>query len=241
MESLFARYEADESELFDILEKEYSKLVKNNPNNVDYSRYYGLLYEIAGRRNLKKAEEIYKEVLFKHSENDYSDNSYNFRIDGQLMYVRKALGKNKDSIELYKKRILEFPEDAEEYLYLVIAYLNADQVKHAQKVMETVQNIIRLSKKNAGYNFRFDYLAGDIAARLGENEKALKYWEKSVIDEYTMDGYYSRAFLYNELGKFKKAAEEWRRIINVIEKYHDPSSLKWPKEELSKNESQLKQ
>jgi hypothetical protein len=36
LESLFARYETGETELFDTLKKEYSKLIEDNPDNVKY-------------------------------------------------------------------------------------------------------------------------------------------------------------------------------------------------------------
>lgn len=231
LDSLFARYEFGETELFEILEKEYAKLVEDNPGNLRYVQQYGYLYECLGRRNLMQAEEIYEKALFNRKCKDPS--SSNWRIDDQLLNLRNTLGKNKYSIELYKKRILEFPDDPDEYVYLASAYLNVDQVQEAKKVMDAAQKI------TSDGSASFYYVLGDIHVRLGDNEKALDYWNKSVKDQFTLSGWFSRAFMFRDLGRLEEAAAEWKKIINILEKYHDPLHLEFPKEELVKIEAEI--
>lgn len=231
LESLFARYDSGETELFDILEKEYAKLVEDYPDNLRYVQKYGVLYETLGRRNLMRAEEIYEKALFNQKCKDPA--SSNWRIDDQLLNLRNTLGKNKYSIELYKKRILEYPDEPDEYVYLAIAYLNADQVQEARKVMDAAQKITSDGSSS------FYIVLGDIYARLGDNEKALEYWDKSVKDQFTLSGWFSRVFMFTEQGRLEEAAAEWKKIIDVLEKHHDPKYLQWPKEELAKIEARI--
>ena len=51
------------------------------------------------------------------------------------------VGKNKASIELYKKRVLEYPDDPDEYLLLIKVYLYADQVEEAKKAIDAVKKV----------------------------------------------------------------------------------------------------
>ncbi|AUS95292.1 hypothetical protein CDQ84_09055 [Clostridium thermosuccinogenes] len=236
LESLFARYETGETELFDTLEREYSKLIEENPDNINYIHKYGYLYECLGRSYLLKAEKIYESALFKHKKKNDADY---FRIDNQLLSLRNSLGKNKYSIELYKKRILQYPDDTDEYVFLALAYLNADQVQEARKVMEAAEKIISDNGISPYSKANFYEVYGEVCARLGENEKALDYWDKAVTDQFNMGGWFSRAFMFKELGRLEEAASEWKRIINMLEKHHDPHYLEWPKEELAKIEAEI--
>lgn len=236
LQSLEARFESGEIELFDILEKEYSKLVKDNPSNIKYIRSYGLLYQHFGKMNLQKAEKIYESILFKYT--GKNDPDY-FRIDNWLMNLRNSLGKNKYSIELYKKRILEYPDDTDEYVFLANAYLNADQVQEARRVMEAAEKIASDCSTNPYSHTNFYETFGHVYARLGENEKALDCWDKAVTNEFGMGGWFSRAFMFKDLGRLEEAALEWKRIINMLEKHNNPHYLEWPKKELAKIEELL--
>lgn len=236
LDALVNRFEEGETELFDILEKEYSKLLEDNPSNVKYIRTYGLLYQILGRRYQEKAEKIYESILFKYT--DKNDADY-FRIDNWLLNLRNSLGKNKYSIELYKKRILEYPDDPDEYVFLAMAYLRADQVQEAKKVMKAAEKIAPDCFTNSYSNAGFYETYGEIYARLGENEKALEYWDKAVVSEFGMGGWFSRAFMFKDLGRLEEAASEWKRIIKMLERHNIPQYLEWPKEELAKIEELL--
>jgi tetratricopeptide (TPR) repeat protein len=173
---------------------------------------------------------MYETILSKFKNN----NGYNFRLDNLLLNLRNSLGRNKESIELYKKRILEYPDDPSEYVFLAIAYLYADQVHEAKKVMEAAEKIVTIPDAN------FYDVYGSVYQRLGDNEKALEYWDKAVQDQFSMGGWFSRAFLFKELGRLEEAAAEWNKIINMLEKHHDPLHLIWPREELAKIKEQLK-
>lgn len=238
LDELFNRYEEGEIELFDILEKEYSKLVADNPGNVKYIADYGLLYQILGMRHLGKAEKIYESGLFKHTAPKNGEEF--FRLDNWLLNLRNTLEKNKSSIELYKKRILEYPDDTDEYVFLAMAYLKADQVQEAKKVMEAAEKIAPDCFTSSYSHCNFYEIHGDIYSRLGENEKALDYWDKAVICEFSMGGWFKRAFMFKDLGRLEEAASEWRKIINLLKKHDVPQYLEWPKGELAKIEELLK-
>lgn len=230
LESLLVRYETGEKDLIFTLEKEYSKLIEICPDNPKYIKDYGYICECLGRTYLQKAESMYETILLKFKDN----NSYNFRLDNLLLNLRNSLGRNKESIELYKKRILEYPDDASEYVFLAMAYLYADQVQEAKKVMEAAEKIV----SNPDANFYDVY--GSVYQRLGDNEKALEFWDKAVQDQFSMGGWFSRAFLFKELGRLEEAAAEWKKIIAMLEKHHDPLHLAWPKEELAEIEAEIK-
>lgn len=234
---LLNRYEEGETELFDVLEKEYSKLVEENPENIKYMASYGLLYQILGMRQLEKAEKIYERGLFKQ-DTPQSGDEY-FRIDTWLLNLRNTLGKNKDTIELYKRRILEYPNETDEYVFLAIAYLKVDQVQEAKKVMEAAEKIAPAKFTNSYSHCNFYEIYGDVYSRLGDNEKALSYWDKAVISEFGMGGWIKRAFMFKDLGRLEEATSEWKKIIELLKKHDNPQFLDWPKEELRKIEEQL--
>lgn len=225
---LLNRYEAGETELFDLLEEEYRTIVEQSPDDILSLHAYGYLFECKGRRYLEKAEKIYERGLFKEGKDD------GFRIDGQLMSVRNALGRNKASIELYRNRVLEHPDDPSEYLHLSRAYMNADQVEEAKKVIKAVSKI-------CDDESIYSYMAGDVCARLGETEEALEWWEKSVTDHLKMDGLYSRAFMFEEQGRLEEAIAEWTKIKDTVEEHHDPILADWPKKEIEKLKGQLEE
>lgn len=229
LESLLVRYDTGERNLIFTLEQEYSKLIETYPDNPKYIKDYGYICECLGKTYLQKAESMYETIMVKFKNN----NGYNGRLDNLLLNLRNSLGRNKESIELYKKRILEYPDDPSEYVFLAMAYLYADQVQEAKKVMEAAEKIVTDPDAN------FYEIYGGVYQRLGENEKALEYWDKAVQDQFSMGGWFSRVFLFKELGRLEEAAAEWKKIIHMLEKHHDPLYLTWPKEELAKVEEEI--
>lgn len=109
----------------------------------------------------------------------------------------------------------------------------------AEKVMNAAEKIAPKLFANAYSHCNFYEIYGDVYSRLGENETALDYWDKAVINEFNMGGWFKRAFMFKDLGKLEDAASEWRKIIKLLEKHNTPQFLEWPKEELGKIEGLL--
>ena len=75
---------------------------------------------------------------------------------------------------------------------------------------------------------------------MGETDKVLECWDKSVVGQSNVGGLYSRAFMFKELGRLPEAIAEWRRIIDALEEGgNDPAYAQWPKDEIAKLEAQL--
>lgn len=229
LEELLDRFINGERELFPILKSQYEILLKETPDDIELIRVYGSLFQREGNAYLLQAEKIYETALFKTTNNS-------IRIDGPLMQVRNALGKNKESISLYKKRIVEHPDNPVEYSYLALSYLYADQPLEAKKVIDAIEKIcVDVTEYSVVAE-----IAADVYARVGETEKALEYWDKAVKDQFTMSGWFSRAFMFKDLGRLQEAAAEWLKIIDLLERYHDtPQFTSWAKGELANIEAQL--
>jgi tetratricopeptide (TPR) repeat protein len=105
--------------------------------------------------------------------------------------------------------------------------------------MEAAEKIVSDCSTNSYSNANFYETYGQVYARLGENEKALDYWDKAVTDQFSMGGWFSRAFMFKDLGRLEEAASEWKRIIKMLERHNIPQYLDWPKEELAKIEELL--
>ncbi|MGZ9583072.1 tetratricopeptide repeat protein [Paenibacillus marinisediminis] len=191
----------------------YSEALTEQPNNPEYLFNYGYLMQLKAKRLMHEAAEYYQKGL----ESNLLNNNYSWisgKLHAQLIQARAQLLENHKSVEYYKNKLREFPDEPQMYYYLVQCYLNVDQIHEAKKVVETG---MKLFPNHAMLN----YYQGEIHSRHGNVEEALKAWEKSaILDAQLIDGRFSRAFLLEREQRFKECAQEWRLIVEFMDKYN---------------------
>lgn len=228
MQELLSRYEAGEDHLYDEVTRLVDEALSEDPDNPELLHSRGYIDECRGRRLLKKAASYYEKGVQIVAKSDDPKYSNYVKCDGQLIGVRSALGQTSKSIDLYKQRISDKPEDLNGYCLLTTAYYLADQVAEAQKVIEAAYKI---DQNHAMVN----YWMGEVYSRLGQVEQALRYWGKTMeLDPSLIDARFSRAFLLERLEKLEEAAQEWTLIVEYLKKNHLPVDAEWPEQELAR-------
>ncbi len=180
---------------------------------------------------LREAAKCYQKGI----ESDLSKEKYSWisdKLHAQLIQVRGQLFEAHKSIEFYKNQIGESPEEPKNYCFLVQCYLQVDQIHEAKKVFQAG---IKLFPVHA----LLTYFGGEIHARFGHIEEALMAWEKSAtLDPQLVDGRFSRAFLLEREQRLDDCAQEWKNIIEFMNKYGLNDDL--PRCELDRIEKQMR-
>lgn len=172
---LLERYRLGEEDLYDKVVELFDQALEENPGDPELYHSRGFIDEIRGRRSLEKAASFYeKGAEIARTNPQHADH---VKCDGQLLGIRRALGQLNKSIEYYKQRIAENPEDLNAYGLLTHAYYLADQILEAQKVIEAAYKI------DSGYPL-ITYWMGLINSRLGKLEEALDLMSKTVSMEW---------------------------------------------------------
>ena len=234
-EQLLAKFENGDNSVYEEVKELYEKALVETPTDPIVLFEYGILQEIRGIRLLKQAAGFYEAGLNANHDTSYNNcSSIKHKLNCQLIKVRAQLLENEKTIEFYKNQIAENPENPQEYCYLASAYLHADQVQEAQKVIEAG---LKISSSHAILNC----LAGDVYSRLGLNDKALVHWQKAWDNDTSLiDVRFSRAFLFQREEQWKEAAKEWRYIIKFLHDNELHVEAKWPEKELAAIEGKLK-
>lgn len=235
-EELLDLYEAGDESVYEEAEKLYKEALEKEPESPILLFEYGILQEFKGISLLRKAADCYEKGLNSDSDPSYYRHpSVKEKINWQLINVRARLLENSKSVDLYKQQITEKPTDLQGYCYLISAYLKADQIQEAYKVLEAG---LKISSRHRW----LQYYAGDIYSRLGDSEKAITHWQKALeLDPNLVDVHYSLAFLFLKENRLEEAAEEWRAIIRFLQEDGvDDAFMVWPKNELAAIEEKLK-
>lgn len=207
--------------------KLYEEAINKQPDHPEYLFHYGYLMQLKAKRLLREAARCYQKGL--ESELIKSDHSWiSGKLHAQLINVRGQLSENYKSVEFYKKRLKQSPDDPQNYCFLAQCYLNADQVDEAKKV-------IKAGAKLFPDYATLAYYEGETESRLGHTEEALQAWEKSaMLDPQLIDGRFSRAFLLEREQRLEESAHEWTLIIEFMNKYNFNDDF--PKRELRRIE-----
>lgn len=186
----------------------YKEALDEDPTNSELLLYYGWLLEAKGRMLLQKAANYFTEGIKNHS---VPNSSIEHKLNYQLIQVRAQLFQNNQSVEFYKQRLSERPDDPQMYCYLFQCYSHADQIQEMKKVLDAGLNLF----PDHGL---LNYLAGTVLAREGNVEKALNSWEKAIqLDPEWLDSRLSRASLLESDQRLQEAAQEWCLIIEWLQ------------------------
>jgi tetratricopeptide (TPR) repeat protein len=181
---------------------------------------YGYLLECHGRRELRRAVELYERAI--ELDPGYDKPHY------QLILARAGLLEPKLAVTLYEQRLADSPGELREYRFLANAYLQAGAYEQALTVVEAG---LELAPDDAV----LVAVRGEAKADLGDAEGALADWGRALeLEPEDIGALYSSAFLLEREGRLAEAVEAWRSIIAWNESRGYVLQTVWPKQELER-------
>jgi tetratricopeptide (TPR) repeat protein len=225
-EELLDRYEATGDEgTYREAKRLYEEALAETADDARLLFEYGYLQECRGRFSIRAAVSCYERAIVADPEWA--------KARHQFIWASAALSETSKAIELYKVRLARAPEDPREYAYLAHAFVLAQQYDEAERVVEAG---LEISPEHVHLLDR----QGDICAATGRTEDALAHWKHVYeLDPELIDPHYSAAFLLERENRLAEAADEWRFIINWLEKRDYAVQADWPKRELKRLRKRL--
>ncbi len=186
---------------------EFKKLIKNNALTPYDMWSYGMIHYFMMNYCIEKSLYWFDKVL---EQGKTTDEFAYWKTRIQKMKLLSQLGKSEENIVQQHKNIEKSPDEVQEYCLLISAYTFAgcheEAYKEFQKAVAKFPNEWEL------------YIhAGDICKRLKKYDEAFKYWNKAEeLGTTFMDGKYSKAFCYEDLGEYENAYKIWCEIAEEL-------------------------
>jgi len=183
-------------------------------------RDYGYLLECHGRREIRRAAELYRRALELDPAADKA------RI--HLIHVLGTLGDTDEVIALHEERLAASPDDVREHRFLAQAYLAAHEVERSRAVIEAG---LAIAPDDAVLTAG----RGDVRARTGDPDGALADWRRALeLEGDDIGPLYSSAFLLEREGRLDEAANAWRSILAWVDARGYELDAVWPRQELER-------
>ncbi|HEY1366766.1 MAG TPA: tetratricopeptide repeat protein [Gaiellaceae bacterium] len=183
-------------------------------------RDYGYLLQCHGSRELRRAVDQYERAIAL----DPDDDTTNY----QLIFARAALGGPELAVDLYEQRLSASPGDVREHRFLARAYLAARAYDDAGRIVDAG---LALAPDDAA----LVEARGEVRAASGDPEGALADWRRALeLDDRSISGLYSTAFLLEREGRRAEAASTWEAIIAWNEARGYDLQIVWPREMLER-------
>jgi tetratricopeptide (TPR) repeat protein len=217
-DELLARYEALGEEEDFLAAKPLYEQALAEAADARVLNEYGYLLECHGRRELRRAVELYEQAI--ELDPGYDKPHY------QLISARAGLQEPELPIAIYEKRLFASPGAVREHRFLATAYLRAHAYDQALGVVEAGLELVPGDAALLA-------LRGEAKAGLGDPEGALADWRRALeLEPDDIGALYSSAFLLEREGRLAEAAEAWRSLIEWNESRGFTLQSEWPKAEL---------
>jgi tetratricopeptide (TPR) repeat protein len=181
---------------------------------------YGYLLECHGRRELRRAVELYEHAI--ELDPGYDKPHY------QLISAHAGLQRPEVAVAIYERRLADASSYVREHRFLATAYLKAHAYRQAVEIIEAG---LELARDDAA----LIELRGEAKAGLGDVEGALGDWRRALeLDSQNIGALYSSAFLLERAGRKAEAIEAWREVIDWNESRGFLLQTVWPRQELER-------
>jgi tetratricopeptide (TPR) repeat protein len=219
-EELLARYEARGEESDFLAAKLLYEREVAQASDARVLKDYGYLLECHGRRELRRAVELYERAI--ELDPDYD------KPHCQLISARAGLQEPHLPVAVYERRLTESPGEVREHRFLANAYLRAHDYRRARDVVDAA---LELAPRDA----TLLALRGEAKAGLADPEGALADWQRALeLDPEDAGPLYSSAFLLEREGRPEAAADAWRSIIEWNDSRGYTLQSEWPRQELER-------
>lgn len=185
---------------------EFRKLKDNNLFTVGDMWSYGITHQFMMNYCIENALYWFDKVLANGPTND----QYYWKTRMQKMKLCSQLGKSIDNINEQKIIVKNNPNNVDERCLLLVAYMFANEYEKAYE--EFIKAISLFPNEWELYIH-----GGDICKKLKKYEEAFMNWDKAEkLGTKFMDGKYSKAFCYEELGQYENAYKLWLEIADEL-------------------------
>ena len=211
-ERLSAVYEkTNDPEDFIQCRSEYQKLMKEGSLSISDKWNYATIHHFMIRHCKKIALEWYDKAIAEGPES-------NLHIYRRARSLRTSLmvelGKGDEVIHAQKEACEASPNDLEEWICLVEAYIYA-------KKYEDAYDAFRQASEKFPENWVLYINGGEICASLKKYEEAFAYWDRAgELGTDFYDDLYSKAWCYNTLGEYQKAYDLYMDIASKLRETH---------------------
>ena len=147
--------------------------------------------------DLKKAEEILRDLVEKNPEND--------RLKKLLAQVLIKSGESQQAIEVYKEMLRDNPDDKEIQYALAMVYLQLEQDENARAIFEILVN-------QPGLQMQSSFYIGMIESRAGNVDSALVWFDKVTTGPLVLEASLSAVSLLMEEKRFDDALLRLSRL-----------------------------
>ncbi|MBQ3527311.1 MAG: helix-turn-helix domain-containing protein [Clostridia bacterium] len=186
---------------------EYKKLMKSGELSIADKWNYATIHHFMSRHCTAVALEWYDKAIADGPESDFHIYSRARALRADLM---NELGKIDTVIEEQINRCKQNPDDANEWEFLVEAYLIARDYEKAFDVYK--EAILRFPE-----SWRLCFYGGEIYEHRGEYDVALGCYDKAgELGTCFYDEYYAKASLYNDIGEYEKAYETYTELSEKL-------------------------
>ena len=187
---------------------EYKKLLKSGEHTTEDLRLYGFLYQKMMQVCIKKAEEIFNQVIKK---GPAEDTEVYWATQRQKIYFLSQIGRNQECIEEFLPLVEADSNELQEWICLIQAYSFAKDYHTAWKWL-----------KNAEAKFpesaMLHIYAGDLLRATKRYDEAFPHWKRALeMEPDWTAAAWSMASCYEELGNYAKAYEVYSQIADDLE------------------------
>lgn len=216
--------------------KEALKLAKKRHSKDDIDEYLTILDLLIDADYLLALEEkgmYYQYFDETHDNGDYGEKYFDKYLQKQPRSINvlcdKALSRfNKGKTD----EALEYMDKAEEkyksYSPIEKPRISKKEVKmgkielliKAKRYDEALSNLNQYEKQYGG-DTKSDLYKGEMLQKTGENNQALEYLERSLLNEDTVIAYNSKADALYELGEYNEALKNYKHCISYENKVDD--------------------
>lgn len=221
-------------ENFDKADEEYEKLFAENKADSEDMLNYGMLNQFYAQALNGKAEKLFNQSIEAGNEN----------AEGQLRYLLKTLGRDKENIEKYEGKLTNNPDNIKNWYMLASSYSgNYGDGVNPEKALEICQKGLEKFPNAASLL----NLYAEICRGLKKYEDAIAYFKKSIEQNHDMgSSYYGMAFTYQDMKNYKEAIWAWEEVIALHGRLGIPDEeiemgTEWPKKEIAKLQTLLNQ
>jgi len=199
---------------------EYRKMLKSGEYTTEDLRLYGILHQQMMQVCMKRAEELYDQVISKGVQEDYD---VYWSVRRQKEYLLWRIGRNQESIEEYLTLVKGGCQDLHAWICLIQGYTFAEEYENAIKWAGQAEERFPESAM-------LHIAIGDLYRSMKRYEEAFPHWKRALeMEPDWLDSAYSMAVCYEEMGNLQKAYEMYAQIADNLERRGFDAEGNWPR------------
>lgn len=209
---------------------EYRKMLRSNDCTTEDLRLYGILYQQMMQVCIRKAEEIFDQVIQKGPS---EDPEVYWSVRRQKGYFLWEIGRNQENIETFLPLVEAGSNELQEWICLIQAYTFAEEYDAAWKWAKKAEAKFPESAILHIYT-------GDLLRAMKRCGEAFPHWKRALeMEPEWCDAAYSMASCYEELGDYGKAYQVYSQIADKMERRGFEAEVNYPRAMAQKCQEKL--